>query len=163
MSTTAGEDEPNSGHVRDQAATVGWQDQHPIFRKSAVWPISRGKSDAERAAAHMFRMAEKADNPEDVFNNFERAAKLCREYGIQVSPPEPPNPGGGPTGHRARMDAARIAITVLLILGVLAITGWSLASHNAGTAAQYVAPVSGLAGIGLGWLFTNQQSPPSTK
>ena len=113
--------------------------------------------------ANMFRLAEEAANFEDCINNFERAVRICRENGLQLSPPPLPPQGGGPVGHQGRMDASRILITVILVLGVLAIVGWSLSLRNAAAAAQYVAPVSGLAGISLGWLFTNQQSPPSPK
>jgi hypothetical protein len=111
----------------------------------------------------MFRLAEEADNFEDCINNLEKAAKFCREYGFQLSPPPPPPEDGGEFGHQARMDAWRIATTVVLVLGVLAIGIWSLSLRNASAAAQYVAPVSGLAGICLGWLFTNQLSPPSPR
>lgn len=162
MTTDPGRGESANERERDQT-TVGWQTWNPVLSKSTTSPIERERSDAERAAANMFRMAESADNFEDSFNNFERAVKICREYGIQISPPPPPPSGGGESGHQARMDASRIAITIILIIGVLAIVGWSLASHNASTAAQYIAPISGLAGIGLGWLFTNQPSPPSLK
>jgi hypothetical protein len=112
--------------------------------------------------ANMFRLAEQTDNFEDCINNFEKAAKISREYGLHLSPPPPLPQGGGRAGHQARIDASRIAITVILVLGVLAIVGWSLGFGNSSSAAQYAAPVSGLAGIGLGWLFTNQQSPPSS-
>lgn len=162
MTTDPGRGKSENEHERDQT-TVGWQAWDPVLSKSTTAPIERAKSDAERAAANLFKMAENAGNFEDSFNNFERAVKICREYGIQVSPPPPPPSGGGTFGHQARMDAARIAITIILIVGVLAIVCWSLTVHNASTAAQYIAPISGLAGIGLGWLFTNQPSPPSLK
>jgi hypothetical protein len=55
------------------------------------------------------------------------------------------------------MDAWRIAITVLLVVGVIAIASWALRADTSNAAAEYLAPVSGLAGIGMGWLFTNQQ------
>jgi hypothetical protein len=162
MTTDLGRDEPGNGHERDQT-TVGWQAWNPVLSKSAVSPIEREKTDAERAAANMFKLAENAGNFEDSFNNFERAVKICREYGIQTTPPPPPSSGGGAAGHQARMDAARIAITIVLVIGVLGMVGWSLTLHNASTTAEYIAPISGLAGIGLGWLFTNQPSPPSPK
>lgn len=88
-----------------------------------------------------------------------RVLAIAGEHDIHVSPPPPPARGGGPGSHYARMDAARIAITGLLVLGVLVMVIWALVEHDPAVAAQYVAPVSGLAGIGLGWLFTNGRSP----
>jgi hypothetical protein len=58
------------------------------------------------------------------------------------------------------MDAARALITAVLVVGVLVVVGWALAGGQAGSAAQVAAPVSGLAGIGMGWLFTTQSSRP---
>lgn len=140
---------------------MGWKVKPTMTGSFTPSPVTRRKSDAERAMANMFRLAEEADNFEDCVSNFEKAVKIGREYGLQMSPPSVPPHGGGPLGHQGRMDAARILITMILVLGVLAIVGWSLSLKDAATAAQYVAPVSGLAGIGLGWLFTNQRSSSS--
>lgn len=48
----------------------------------------------------------------------------------------------------------RVGITVILVLGVIAVVLWTLAGKTGGTAAQFAAPISGLTGICLGWLFT---------
>jgi hypothetical protein len=149
--------------MKDDDIPVGWRAKpHPFGSVSAA-PVRRRKSDAERAMTNMLRLAERASEFEDCKNKFEEAAEICRKYGLQLSPPPPPPQGGGLFGHRARMDVWRLITTVILVLGVLAIVGWSLSLRNATAAAQYVAPVSGLAGICLGWLFTNQQSSPSPK
>jgi hypothetical protein len=149
--------------MKDDDITVGWRAKpHPFGSVSAA-PVRRRKSAAERAMTNMLRLAETASEFEDCKNKFEEAAEICRKYGLQLSPPPPPPQGGGLFGHRARMDVWRLITTVILVLGVLAIVGWSLSLRNATAAAQYVAPVSGLAGICLGWLFTNQQSSPSPK
>jgi hypothetical protein len=149
--------------MKDDDITVGWRAKpHPFGSVSAA-PVRRRKSDAERAMTNMLRLAETASEFEDCKNKFEEAAEICRKYGLQLSPPPPPPQGGGLFGHRARMDVWRLITTVILVLGVLAIVGWSLSLQDATAAAQYVAPVSGLAGICLGWLFTNQQSSPSPK
>jgi hypothetical protein len=141
---------------------AGWEVK-PTLGGWRVLPVTRSKTDVERAVSNMFRLAEEANNFQDCLNNLERAAQICREYGIQLSPPPLPLQGGGTIGHQARMDGSRIVITLILVLGVLAIVGWSLSLRNASAAAQYAAPVSGLAGIGLGWLFTNRQPSYSTK
>ena len=149
--------------MKDNNITVGWRAKpHPFGSVSAA-PVRRRKSDAERAMTNMLRLAETASEFEDCKDKFEEAAEICRKYGLQLSPPPPPPQVGGLFGHRARMDVWRLITTVILVLGVLAIVGWSLSLRNATAAAQYVAPVSGLAGICLGWLFTNQQSSPSPK
>ena len=163
MSAISGQDKAGNEQVNDDEITVGWEAKpHPFGSVSAV-PVRRLKSDAERAMTNMLRLAEAASEFEDCMNKFAKAAEICREYGLQLSPPPPPPQGGGLFGHRARMDVWRLITTVILVLGVLAIVGWSLSLRNAAAAAQYVAPISGLAGICLGWLFTNQQSSPSPK
>jgi hypothetical protein len=161
MSETSGQDEPRNEPTNDREIMVGWVTK-PTLLGWATSPVTRRKTDAERAMANMFRLAEEAESFEDCINSFEKAVKLCREYGLQLAPPPPPPQGRG-GGHQERMDASRIVITVILILGVLAIVGWSLSLQNASAAAQYVAPVSGLAGICLGWLFTNQPNLPSRR
>jgi len=162
MSETSDQDEPDGEQTNGDEVMAGWEVKpHHLVGGRGVSPVTRSKTDVERAMANMFRLAEEANNFEDCLDNFKRAAQTCREYGLQLSPPPLPPQGGGPTGHQARMDASRIVITVILVLGVLAIVGWSLSLRNASAAAQYAAPVSGLAGIGLGWLFTNRPSPPS--
>ncbi len=160
MGETAGQDEPRNEQTNDREIVVGWDTKPRMLSSFGSSPGTRRKTDAERAMANVFRLAEEADSFEDCINNFEKAVKLSREYGLQLSSP---TARWGPTGHQARMDAARIVITAILVLGVLAIVSWSLSLQNASTAALYVAPVSGLAGICLGWLFTNQPNPPSTK
>src|SRR5437763_17047763 len=105
---------------------VGWEVKPTLAGSFSALPVSRQKTDAERAMANMFRLAEEAANFEDCINNFERAVRICRENGLQLSPPPLPPQGGGPVGHQGRMDASRILITVILVLGVLAIVGWSL-------------------------------------
>lgn len=163
MSAASGQDKPGNEQADDDEITVGWEAKpHPFGSVSAV-PVKRRKSDAERAMANMFRLAETTSEFEDCKNKFEQAVEYCRKYDLQLTPPPPPSQGGGLFGHRARMDVWRVVTTVVLVLGVLAIVGWSLRLQDATTAAQYVAPVSGLAGICLGWLFTNQQSPPSPR
>jgi hypothetical protein len=162
VSENSGLSEPGNEQAEDDQIMVGWETKPTLTGSFSALPVSRRKSDAERAMANMFRLAEEAENFEDCIRNFERAVRICRENGLQLSPPPLPPQGGGPAGHQGRMDASRILITVILVLGVLAIVGWSLSLRNAANAAQYVAPVSGLAGISLGWLFTNQ-SPPSLK
>lgn len=163
MSEASGQDKLGNEQTNDDKIMVAWETKPTMFGSHCGSPVTRSKSDAERAMTNMFRLAEDADNFEDCINNFEKAAKICREYSLQLSPPPPPPEGGGLFGHQARMDAWRIVTTVILVLGVLAIVGWSLSLRNASAAAQYAAPVSGLAGICLGWLFTNQQSTPSPK
>ena len=149
--------------MNDDEITVGWEAKpHPFGSVTAV-PVRRRKSDAERAMTNMLRLAETASEFEDCKNKLEEAAEFCHKYGLQLSPPPPPPQGGGLFGHRARMDVWRLITTVILVLGVPAIVGWSLSLRDATAAAQYVAPISGLAGICLGWLFTNQQSSPSPK
>jgi hypothetical protein len=76
-------------------------------------------------------------------------------------PPSPAEPAEHTSGHRGRMDAARVVITAVLTIGVLLVVLLALARGDSGAAAQYAAPVSGLAGICLGWLFTNQ--PPTSR
>jgi hypothetical protein len=162
MSESSGQGEPGNRQTNDDNIIMGWEVKPNLIGAWVASPVTRRKTDAERAMANMFMLAEKANNPEDCLNNLERALQISREYGIELSPPPIPPPGGGPTGHQARMDAWRIVITLILVLGVLAIVAWSLSLRNASSAAQYAAPISGLAGIGLGWLFTNQ-SPISSK
>jgi hypothetical protein len=148
--------------MNDDNVITGWEVKPNLKGQWVTSPVTRRKTDAERAMAKMFKLAEEADNLQGCLDALDRALQISREYGIQLSPPPLPPPGGGPTGHQARMDAWRIVITVILVLGVLAIVAWSLSLRNASSAAQYAAPISGLAGIGLGWLFTNQ-SPSSPK
>jgi hypothetical protein len=150
------------GQIEDDQITVGWEVKPAVTGSFGPSPVTRRKSDVERAMTNMFRLAGEADDFEDCVNNFEKAVKVCREYGIQISPPPAPPHGGGPAAHQGRMDGSRIIITLILVLGVLSMVGWSISTQNAADAAQYVAPISGLAGIGLGWLFTNQMSPPSS-
>lgn len=162
MSETSGQDEPMNRQTNDDNVITGWEVKPNLVGAWGASPVTRRKTDAERALANMFKLAEEADNLEDCLNSLERALQISSEYGIQLSPPPLPPLDGGPAGHQARMDAWRTVITVILVLGVLAIVAWSLSLRNASSAAQYAAPISGLAGIGLGWLFTNQ-SPPSPK
>ena len=163
MSETSGQDKLGNEQTNDDKITVAWETKPTPFGTRGAWPITRSKSDAERAMTNMFRLAEEADNFEDCINNFAKAAEICHVYGLQMSPPPPPPEDGGQFGHQARMDAWRMVTTIILVLGVLAIVAWSLSLRNARDAAQYAAPVSGLAGICLGWLFTNQQSSPSPR
>ncbi len=135
----------------------------PLPKLGSSWLAGAQRVNQPTKVSGSLRLAEEADNFEDCINNIEKAAKFCREYGLQLSPPPPPPEGGGQYGHQARMDAWRIVTTVILVLGVFAIVVWSLSPRNASAAAQYVAPISGLAGICLGWLFTNQLSSPSPK
>jgi hypothetical protein len=150
MSETSGRDEHMNRQTSEDDVITGWTVKPNLVGAWIVSPVTRHRTDAERAMANMFKLAEEADNLEDCLNNLERALKISSEYGIQLSPPPVPPPGGGPTGHQARMDASRIAITVILVLGVLGIVAWSLSLRNASSAAQYAAPISGLARIGLG-------------
>src|SRR4051812_29249863 len=55
------------------------------------------------------------------------------------------------SGHRGRMDAARVVITAVLTIGVLLVVLLALARGDSLAAAQYAAPVSGVASICLGW------------
>lgn len=161
MGGTSDQHEAGRERANSDEVLVGWESKLTLRGSFVTSPVTRRKSAAEQAMANMFRQAEKADTFEECINNFEKAAKICHEYGLQLSPPPPAPQGGSPGRHKARMDAWRIAITIILVLGVLAIVGWSLSAINVSAAAQYVAPITGLAGIGLGWLFTNQQSPSS--
>jgi hypothetical protein len=161
MNVTSDQHEPGREQTNSDEIVVSWETKLPLLGSSGASPVTRHKSAAEQAMANMFRLAEEAGNFEDCIKNFEKAANICREYGLQISPPPPVPHGGSPNRHKARMDAWRIVVTIILVLGVLAIVGWSLSVKNASAAAQYVAPLTGLAGIGLGWLFTNQQSPSS--
>jgi hypothetical protein len=164
MSETSGQDKAGNEQVNDGKITVGWEAKPHPFGSVTAAPVRRPKSEAELAMANMLRLAAMASDFEDCKNKFEQAAETCRKYGLQLSPPEPPPPRGrGLFAHRARMDVWRLITTIILVLGVLAIVGWSLSLGDAAAAAQYVAPISGLAGICLGWLFTNQQSAPSPK
>jgi|SRR5271170_810812 len=163
MSETSDPNEARREQTNNDEILVSWETKSNLFGSFGASPVTRRMTSAEQAVANMFRLAEEADNFEDCINNFEKAANICREYGLPLASPLPMPQGGGPSGHRARMDAWRIVITIILVLGVLAIVGWSLSVKNASAAAQYVAPVTGLAGIGLGWLFTNQQSPLSVQ
>jgi hypothetical protein len=163
MSATSDRDEAGNEQMGDDKIAVGWEAKpHPFGSVSAV-PVRRPKSEAELVMANLLRLAAAASDFEDCKDKFEQAAEMCRKYGLQLSPPPPPWQGGGLFGHRARMDVWRLITTVILVLGVLAIVSWSVSLGNATAAAQYVAPISGLAGICLGWLFTNQQSSPSPK
>jgi hypothetical protein len=75
--------------MNDDEITVGWEAKpHPFGSVSAV-PVRRRKSDAERAMTNMLRLAETASEFEDCKDKFEKAAEICREYGLQVSPPPP--------------------------------------------------------------------------
>ena len=89
MSETSGQDKAGNEQMDDDEITVGWQAKpHPFGSVSAV-PVRRRKSDAERAMTNMLRLAETAGEFEDCINKFEKAAEICREYGLQLSPPPP--------------------------------------------------------------------------
>ncbi|MGW0227964.1 hypothetical protein ACWDWO_06610 [Actinopolymorpha singaporensis] len=136
---------------------VGWREVpergvRGLFGNYSVEPVMRQQTAAEQAVGRLLMSATDAEETA-------RVLAIAAEHAVQVSPPPPPPRGGGPSSHYARIDAARIAITILLVVGVLAMVIWALIEHDPTVAAQYVAPVSGLAGIGLGWLFTNGRSP----
>src|SRR5262249_43051804 len=140
MSATSGQDKAGNEQMNDDEITVGWEAKpHPFGSVSAV-PVRRRKSDAERAMTNMLRLAETASELENRRNKCKKAPEICREYAFQLPPPPPPPQGGGLFGHRARMDVWRLITTVILVLGVLAIVGWSLSLRDAAAAAQYVAP-----------------------
>jgi hypothetical protein len=125
-------------------------------------PVVRPKSDAERALASYLNLTAAAPTPEECRSHLDHALSIARQQGLTLAPPPPPPWADGTSRHFARMDAARIVITGVLVLGVLVIILLALRDKDPAAASQFAAPVSGLAGICLGWLFTNQRSakPP---
>ena len=105
MSESSGQDEPGDRQTNDDTVITGWVVKPNLIGTWVASPVTRRKTDAERAMGNMFKLAETANNLEDCLNSLERALQISSEYGIQLSPPPLPQPGGGPTGHRARMDA----------------------------------------------------------
>lgn len=78
---------------------------------------------------------------------------LARE--IQ-SPPEPPSEAR----QRTLLNRARIATVLALIVALFGVIIWALASGQS-DATQFATPISGLAGIAIGWLFTSDPSRQS--
>ena len=58
-------------------------------------------------------------------------------------------------GHYGRMDAWRLIVAMILVLALAAVVILAVASGKKSNITQYSAPISGLAGIALGWLFTS--------
>lgn len=58
-------------------------------------------------------------------------------------------------GHYGRMDAWRLIVAMILVLALAAVVILAVASGKESNITQYSAPISGLAGIALGWLFTS--------
>jgi hypothetical protein len=129
-----------------------------LFGNRHPEPVVRPKSDAERALARYLNLAAAAPTAKEYRSHLDYALSIASRQGLVLSPPSPPPWGGGTSGHLARMDGARIAITSVLVLGVLVIILLALREKDSTAASQFAAPVSGLAGICLGWLFTNQRS-----
>lgn len=61
--------------------------------------------------------------------------------------------------HQARMDIVRqlMAAFLILVLFLVILVG-VIMDQSGAEIAQFAAPVSGLAGIGIGWLFTGSES-----
>jgi len=68
----------------------------------------------------------------------------------------------GLTPHEKVLDWCRVAITGLLVLALFVII-FHVSTTKSATATPYISLLSGLAGIALGWMFTNMGSPTGTK
>lgn len=77
---------------------------------------------------------------------------LAEKHGVRVTGKR--FTGGGVAGHYGRVDGARIVITGLLVIGVLGVISVAIWKGDPHLATTYVSPLTGLAGICLGWLFT---------
>jgi hypothetical protein len=116
-------------------------------------------AETELAVKDLLAKARAVDDFNESAARVAQALEIAERHGVRVAPRDLSIRGGGVAGHYGRMDGARIAITVLLLLGVLGVVVWSLAAGDAGNAATYASPLTGLAGICLGWLFTNDRLP----
>ena len=58
-------------------------------------------------------------------------------------------------GHYGRMDAWRLVVSMVIVIGLVTVVIFAVASGKESNITQYSAPISGLAGIALGWLFTS--------
>jgi hypothetical protein len=52
------------------------------------------------------------------------------------------------------MDTYRVMLAGLLVLILFVVIIWAIAKGYGSDATQFATPVSGLAGIAIGWLFT---------
>jgi hypothetical protein len=115
--------------------------------------------ETESAVKDLLAKARASDDFDDAAMRVSLALDVAERHGVRIAPRDLSIRGGGVEGHYGRMDGARIAITILLLLGVLGVVIWSLAAGDASSAATYAAPLTGLAGICLGWLFTSDHVP----
>lgn len=130
-----------------------------VFGHTRLQPVYRPCSDVEHAIeALVARAAAPTTGAKERLQLLAAATELTGQSWWR--PPLPPKPAEHTSGHRGRMDAARVVITATLTVGVLLVVLLALARGDSAAAAQYAAPVSGLAGICLGWLFTNQPPTP---
>lgn len=63
-------------------------------------------------------------------------------------------------GHYGRMDAWRLIVSMIIVFALAAVVILAVASGKESNITQYSAPISGLAGIALGWLFTSNAARP---
>ncbi len=111
----------------------------------------------ETAVAGLLEKAQQTEDFETRRKEVLSAIVLAHHCGMRVSRA---NLLPGVAGHYGRIDAARIAITSFLVAAVSAVVITALVSGSSAGVTAFSAPLSGLAGICLGWLFTAQV--PST-
>ncbi|WP_430497374.1 hypothetical protein ACQRWP_21960 [Micromonospora trifolii] len=64
--------------------------------------------------------------------------------------------------HRSRLEFMRFGVAILLIVALFSVIFAGVAEGIAGdSVAQFAAPVSGLAGIAIGWLFSGRDQGSS--
>ena len=109
---------------------------------------------AEIAIDSLLKKAAEATTFEDAAQQTERALEIARTNKIRVARRDLPVSEGGIEGHYGRMDGARVFLTGALIVGVIAVLILALVKREASLIGDFVSPLSGLVGLCLGWLFT---------
>ena len=112
-----------------------------------------GTRDFDKALKDLLARAKNEPDADKAAAQVKRAMEMAAQHGIRRSRYRDLP---GIAGHYGRIDAARIALTCSLVLALGLIVLWSIVSKDPDHAAVYASPLSGLAGIGLGWLFAQQ-------
>lgn len=107
------------------------------------------RKEAEISVAALLAKARETIDFKEAAEQTSTALEIAHQHGVRIASPWA-FAGGGVSGHYARIDASRIGITALILIGLIGVVIWSLVDGDATAAAIYVSPLTGLAGICLG-------------